>query len=123
MSGLVDKSADARSKTIGSNFRVRAWVNFNGGNNGSVGIRDSGNVSSIARNSAGVYDVNFINKPPYTNQYCVSVSGNVNNSNQDTKRACHRVVEFNQDSFKIVCGFGNTDSKEDQEFLVASAIW
>ena len=25
MSGLVDQSADARSKTIGGNFRVKAW--------------------------------------------------------------------------------------------------
>ena len=30
MSGLVESSADARSKTIGSNFRVRR-INFNGG--------------------------------------------------------------------------------------------
>ena len=123
MSGIVDKSADARSKTIDSNFRVRAWVNFNGGNNGSVGIRDSGNVSSIARNSTGIYDINFIKKPPYTNQYCVSVSGNVNNSNNDTKRGTYKVVEFTQDSFKIICGQSHTDSKEDSEYLVASAIW
>ena len=46
MSGLIEYSADARSKTIGANFRVRAWVNFNG-INGQVDRRGFGNVSSI----------------------------------------------------------------------------
>ena len=57
MSGLVDQSADARSKTIGQNFRVRAWVNFDG--TGTVAIRDSGNVSSITDINTGNYRVNF----------------------------------------------------------------
>ena len=57
MSGLVEQSADARSKTIGGNFRVRAWVNFNG--TGTVAIRGSGNVSSITDHGAGSYSVNF----------------------------------------------------------------
>jgi len=38
-------------------FAVRAWVNFNG--QGTVAIRDSGNVSSITDNGTGNFTVNF----------------------------------------------------------------
>jgi hypothetical protein len=38
-------------------FACRAWVNFNG--TGTVAIRASGNVSSIADNGVGNYSVNF----------------------------------------------------------------
>ena len=38
-------------------FACRAWVNFNG--QGTVAIRDSGNVSSITDNGTGTYTVNF----------------------------------------------------------------
>jgi|TARA_Y100000015_G_scaffold41666_1_gene48054 hypothetical protein len=38
---------------------AKAWVNFNG--TGTVAIRDSFNVSSIADNGTGEYQVNFTN--------------------------------------------------------------
>ena len=66
MSGLVGHSADARSKTIGQNFRCRAWVNFNG--TGTIAIRASGNVSSITDNDGnGDYTVNFTTAMPDAN--------------------------------------------------------
>lgn len=40
-----------------SYYGARAWVNFNGA--GTVGIRASGNVSSITDNGVGEYTVNF----------------------------------------------------------------
>ncbi len=127
MSGLVDQSADARSKTIGSNFRVRAWVAFQG-NASSSGdatrtIRNSGNVSSVVRNSSGLFDINFIQKPPSSTGYCAFVSGNVNNSNNDVRRNA-RVVEWTQDSCKVVTGYNaNSDTKEDYEFVNVVATW
>lgn len=39
------------------NYKCRAWVNFNG--TGTVAIRASGNVASIADNGVGDYTVNF----------------------------------------------------------------
>ena len=39
------------------NYKCRAWVNFNG--QGTVAIRDSGNVSSITDNGTGDYTVNL----------------------------------------------------------------
>ena len=73
MSGLVDQSADARSKTIGGNFRVRAWINFNGA---TPSINGSGNVSSLTRHHQGDFEVNFSSSMPDAN-YCVTgVTGN-----------------------------------------------
>ena len=65
MSGLVESSADARSKTIGQNFRVRAWVKFSG--TGTVAINASGNVSSITDSGTGAYQVNFTTAMPDAN--------------------------------------------------------
>ena len=74
MSGLVESSADARSKIIGQNFRCRAWVNFTGSGT-SPGIRNSGNVSSITDNGGtGDYTVNFTTAMPDAN-YCCTVTG------------------------------------------------
>jgi len=49
---------------------VKAWVNFNGA--GTVSIRASANVSSIADNGTGDYTVNFTNPMP-DNNYSVSI--------------------------------------------------
>ena len=82
MSGLVESSADARSKTIGQNFRVRAWVAFDGGSYTST---NSGNVTSVTDpgGGAGRYQVNFSTPMPNTG-YVVVVSDNHNNSNFTT---------------------------------------
>jgi hypothetical protein len=65
MSGLVNESADARSKTIGQNFRCRAWVNFTAV--GTLTIRDSGNVSSVTDVDPGSFVVNFTHALPDVN--------------------------------------------------------
>ena len=82
MSGLVESSADARSKTIGQNFSVRAWVAFDGGSYTST---NSGNVTSVTDpgGGAGRYQVNFSTPMPNTG-YVVVVSDNPNNSNFTT---------------------------------------
>jgi hypothetical protein len=72
MSGLVDQSADARSKTIGANFRCRAWVNFNGTDSG---FRASGNVSGITDNASGDYTVNFTIAMPDANYAVAFATG------------------------------------------------
>ena len=46
-------------------YACRAWVNFNG--TGTVAIRASGNVSSIADNGVGDYTVNFTTAMPDAN--------------------------------------------------------
>lgn len=46
-------------------YACRAWVNFNG--QGTVAIRESGNVSSITDNGTGQYAINFTMAMPDTN--------------------------------------------------------
>ncbi len=46
-------------------YGCRAWVNFNG--EGTVSIRDSGNVTSITDNGTGIYRVNFTTSMPDAN--------------------------------------------------------
>lgn len=53
-------------------YACRAWVNFNG--TGVVAIRDSGNISSITDNGAGIYAANFISALPDVN-YAAVASG------------------------------------------------
>lgn len=74
MSGIVEFSADSRSKTIGQNFRVRAWANFAG--TGTASIRDSGNVSSITDNGTGDFTINFTTAMPTTNYSVVGIMDN-----------------------------------------------
>ena len=81
MSGLVEYSADARSKTIGNNFRVRAWVRADG----SGTIEDSGNVTSISH-STGHYTVNFATAMP-SNKFCAVATKGYYGTNNDGKHA------------------------------------
>jgi hypothetical protein len=73
MSGLVESSADARSKTIGQNFRCRAWVNFNGEASSDL-VRKSKNVTSITDNGTGDYTINLTTALEDAN-YSLNVSG------------------------------------------------
>ena len=68
MSGIIDQSADARSKTIGQNFRCRAWARVQA--DGS--ITGSQNVSSVSA-SSGAYTLSFSTAMPNTN-YSVCLS-------------------------------------------------
>tara|TARA_R100000388_G_C7218074_1_gene147312 strand:+ start:725 stop:1078 length:354 start_codon:yes stop_codon:yes gene_type:complete len=107
MSGLIEYSADARSKTIGSNFRVRAWVNFQG--NGSVAIRDSGNVSSITDNYTGNYFVNFTYDRPDSDYATHFSAGNYNSAGVRG----HKIL-FNQEPNRVrVENRGESGNEED----------
>ena len=99
MSGLVESSADARSKTIGQNFRCRAWVNFNG--SGTVAIRDSGNVSSITDNATGDYSVNFTNAMPNTN-FCINFMTSYSNTVRESVR---QLYTYSTSAVRILHGY------------------
>jgi hypothetical protein len=77
-------------------YAPRAWVNFNG--TGTVGIRDSGNVSSITDNGAGNYTVNFATAMPdanYTAGY--TLDSEADNINQFQISAAPRTIYLQQD--------------------------
>jgi hypothetical protein len=50
-------SVNPSTNVEGINYSCRAWVNFNG--TGTVAIRASGNISSVADNGTGSYTVNI----------------------------------------------------------------
>ena len=52
--------------------RAKSWINFNG--SGTIAIRDSFNVSSIADEGTGQYQVNFTNNMSTTTDYVVIAS-------------------------------------------------
>jgi hypothetical protein len=60
-------------------YAARAWVNFDGTTAGAnpapMTIRGSGNVSSVTRNSTGVYTVNFTTAMPDTNYSVIGTTG------------------------------------------------
>jgi hypothetical protein len=59
---LRDGAGNTGSATDAIKGSARAWVNFNGVSTAS--IRASYNVSSVTRNAAGDYTVNFTNAMP-----------------------------------------------------------
>jgi hypothetical protein len=76
--------------TLYNEYKCRAWVNFNGtGSVGSQTIRGSGNISSVTKNSTGIYTVNIDTDMPDAN-YAVTVStglastGSGGTQNEDT---------------------------------------
>ena len=81
MSGLVESSVDARSKTIGQNFRCRAWVKCDSGGT----INASQNVTSVGH-SSGNYTVNFATSMPSAD-YSVLFGKSAYGSNDDGKYA------------------------------------
>jgi len=98
--GTISNSALATTVTMSANhpavktainssgsapiYACRAWVNFNGTSGTTEDnktIRAHGNVSSVYENTAGNYQINFVNSMPHEN-YAVAVFGsNEANSN------------------------------------------
>ena len=60
---------------------IRAFVNFNGNDSGSVSIRTSSNVSSITDNGVGSYRVNFSTTLPSIPAVGASINNVAVNSN------------------------------------------
>jgi hypothetical protein len=78
-------------------YAARAWVNFNG--TGTVGIRGSGNVTSITDNGVGDYTVNFTTALPDRNYSITQCAGNV------AANACYLTSFFTPTtgSFRVLC--------------------
>ena len=123
MSGLVESSADARSKTIGQNFRVRAWINMNG--SGTVAIRGSGNVASITDLGTGQYRFDYSIDMPNTNyayQITIaqgedSLSGNAIRLSGKVNKATNK-FEWNSRYVSSLTGSGGADDDVSQNVVI-----
>ena len=73
---IIDTSQNLKFNSgygsVATSYGVRAWVNYDG--RVSVGIRDSGNVSSVTSNGTGDYTINFTNAMPDTNYSIASAN-------------------------------------------------
>ena len=58
----ISNAAGTGPVTLTGQYAAKAWINFNG--QGTVAIRESGNVSSITDNAEGDYTVNFSTAMP-----------------------------------------------------------
>lgn len=74
--GITVNSAD-----VAVTLPIRAFVNFNGNDSGSVSIRTSSNVSSITDNGVGSYRVNFSTTLPSIPAVGASINNVAVNSN------------------------------------------
>lgn len=79
-------------------YACRAWVNFNG--TGTVAIRASGNVSSIADNGVGNYTVNFTTAISDNNYSVASGKGYYPSSTSGSVSSGEEVYNVTATSFK-----------------------
>ena len=73
---------DSGFGSVGTAYGVRAWVNFNG--TGTVAIRESGGVSSVADRGTGQYTVVLSTAMP-DNNYC-GVTSAIHDISSSTNR-------------------------------------
>jgi len=69
-------------------YQCRAWVNFDGTTSSPSTIRGSANVTSVTKNTTGVYTLNFTNAMPDTNY---AVTGTVQ-YDQSGNQATHYLM-------------------------------
>jgi len=101
--GNGDLSFNSGYGSAATAYGCRAWVNFYG--TGTVGIRDSGSVSSITDNGTGDYTVNLSITLPDTNGAPVSGSWRDNTNAREDSIGC-----INNTTTSIIVRTGNNDA-------------
>ena len=76
---LMDGAGNSTAMDNAIYGSAKAWVNYNGS---STTIRASYNVSSITRNAAGNYTINFTNAFSDANYCAVGMTGNTSSYGQ-----------------------------------------
>jgi hypothetical protein len=102
-------------------YACRAWVNFNG--EGTVSIRDSGNVSSVTDSGVGRYVVNFATAMPDNNYSWSAISGDTGNTDPRTVGG----PQFNNgtngtNSLAITVRYPHQSVYSDTEFMTANVF-
>ena len=68
----ISDAAGTGPVTLTGQYAAKAWVNFNG--DGTVAIRESGNVSSITDNGTGDYTTNVTTAMPDANYAILGIA-------------------------------------------------
>jgi len=101
----VDTIKDTNNVEV---YTAKAWVNFNG--QGTVAIRDSGNISSVVDTATGVYTVSFTTAMPDANYSAVVAC-----SDAGTTRAFAHTKTFSTGDFVIRSSRGDTGADVDHD--------
>ena len=118
MSGLVESSADARSKTIGQNFRVRAACHVEFDSDYSTeNVTKFLNVTSLTMQTGDgdQYTVNFATNLPDAEYVAVVGSGRAWGSNQRNMSVLVQGPEMTRST--SACQFGNVYANTGSEKL------
>ena len=106
--GVPTQFQDGSGTQIGT--LCRAWVNFNGVTTAT--IRASFNVSSVVRNGAGDYTINFTNALADANyDFALSTSG----SDSNRRITCSESTVPTPSAIRVVVGY-NTSTLVDATF-------
>lgn len=121
--GLVVSEAEIKTVFSASGtapvFACRAWANFDGRN--GVNVRASGNVESITRVSAGLYQVTF-SFPMPDEDYAVTFGvATDNTTGQRTVQDQAGPYDFTPNGFKIQ-SFDDSDRQEDLGVITFSVV-
>jgi hypothetical protein len=98
-------------------YACRAWVNFDGTTAPGT-IRNSGNISSVTRNSTGNYTVNFSTAMPDAN-YAATSTGS---STSDSNRTQVAVRSTTSSSLELRCG-GTSGTGTFNEALISVSVF
>ena len=96
-------------------YACRAWVHFNG--TGTVTIRSSGNVSSIADNGIGDYTVN-LTIPLQDQNY--SIVATIDQSSGNTDLFVCGIISISTSNVRIGCRTGNKDFTSNVDSSILS---
>ena len=115
----LDSSANLQFNSgygsVATAYGVRAWVNYDG--RVSVGIRNSGNVSSVTDTATGDYTINFINAMPDVNYSITSANATYLLSTTDY-RWFSFVTSVSTSSFRVKTNIvQNGTSTTDSEYV------
>ena len=98
---------------------AKCWINYNGGRNGSFGIRDSFGVSSITDNGTGDFTVTFSNSMSDTN-YCVQGTCTYLMGEVPRLRILSGYV-WSTSSIRVITGY--TDTTKADHHVVGVAVY
>ena len=124
MAVLGASSLQIDSATLGSQsgsapmFAARAWVNWNGSTNG---IRSSGNISSITKNSTGNYTLNFSTAQTDANYASVATLRSADNTTLNTgNRLLVSFITYATSSVTVITHEAANNVFQDPTFISAS---
>ena len=104
--------------SVAKAYGCRAWVNFDGT---TLGIRSSGNVSSIGRNGTGDFNVNFSTAMPDASYATNVTSGTASNSGWSFAGGLYGTGAYSTTSVRVNCIAKQNGSFQNDALMCVTA--